>query len=79
MISFDPLWRTLQSRKMNKGDLQRLTGLSSATIAKLSKNDTSSTVRLDVVDRICNALNVQIYDVMENVWSGDDRAGSWNI
>ena len=61
---------------MNKGDLQRLTGLSSATIAKLSKDDTSSTVRLDVVNRICNALNVQIFDVIEIVRPSEDGEAS---
>ena len=64
MITFDPLWRTLKSKEMNKGDLQKLTGLSSATIAKLSKNEV---VKLDVVDRICEALKVPIYDVVEVV------------
>lgn len=64
MITFDPLWRTLKSKEMNKGDLQKLTGLSSSTIAKLSKNEV---VKLDVVDRICEALKVPIYDVMESI------------
>lgn len=62
MITFDPLWRTLADRQMSKGDLQKLTGFSSTTIAKLSKN---SSVMLDVVDRICEALKVSIYDVVE--------------
>ena len=64
MITFDPLWRTLKSKEMNKGDLQKLTGLSSSTIAKLSKNEV---IKLDVVDRICEALKVPIYDVVERV------------
>ncbi len=62
MITFDPLWRTLHDRHMNKTDLQKITGLSSATIAKLSKNEV---VKLDVVDRICQGLKVPIYDVVE--------------
>lgn len=64
MITFDPLWRTLKSKGLNKGDLQKLTGLSSSTIAKLSKN---CPVMLDVVDRICSALAVPIYDVVESI------------
>ncbi len=67
MITFDPLWRTLQARSLNKTDLQKLTGLSSATIAKLSKNDAADSVMLEVVDRICGALKVPIYDVVESV------------
>jgi putative transcriptional regulator len=70
MITFDPLWRTLKSKEMNKGDLQKLTGLSSSTIAKLSKTDD---VMLSVVDRICEALQVPIYDVVESVGSSTEN------
>ena len=72
MITFDPLWRTLKAEEMNKGDLQKLTGLSSATIAKLSKD--GNTVMLDVVDRISKALEVPIYDVVEAVEDYQDPA-----
>ena len=64
MIRYDPLWQTLKAKGMNKGDLQKITGLSSTTIAKIGKNES---VTLDVVDRICNALAVPIYDVVESV------------
>ena len=74
MITFDPLWRTLQSKYLKKSDLQKMTGLSSATIAKLSKE--GSPVMLDVVDRICEALKVPIYDVVESISSTDDTAGN---
>ena len=67
MITFDPLWRTLQVRSLNKTDLQKMTGLSSATIAKLSKNEAADSVMLEVVDRICKALRVPIYDVVESI------------
>ena len=72
MITFDPLWRTLKAKEMNKGDLQKLTGLSSATISKLSKD--GNTVMLDVVDRISKALEVPIYDVVEAVEDYQDPA-----
>lgn len=72
MITFDPLWRTLKAKEMNKGDLQKLTGLSSATIAKLSKD--GNIVMLDVVDRISKALEVPIYDVVEAVEDYQDPA-----
>ena len=72
MITLDPLWRTLKAKEMNKGDLQKLTGLSSATIAKLSKD--GNTVMLDVVDRISKALEVPIYDVVEAVEDYQDPA-----
>ena len=61
-ISYDPLAKTLIDRKMNKGDLQKKTGLSSTTIAKISKNES---VTMDVIGRICEALECPIYDVVE--------------
>ena len=64
MIRYDPLWQTLKAKGMNKGDLQKITGLSSTTIAKIGKNES---VTLDVVDRICKALAVPIYDVVESI------------
>ena len=62
MISFAPLWATIKGRGMNKGELQKMTGFSSSTIAKLAKNEV---VKLDVVERICEALEVLINDVVE--------------
>ena len=62
MIIFDPLWRTLKIKGMNKGDLQKLASFSSSTVAKLAKNEK---VSLDVVERICMELQVPIYDVVE--------------
>lgn len=61
MITFDPLWRTLHEKNLNKGDLQKLTKLSSTTIAKLAKN---KVVKLDIIERICIALDCDISDVV---------------
>ena len=74
MITFDPLWRTLATRRMNKTDLQKVTGLSSATIAKLSKSEVANAVMLDVVDRIATALEIPIYDVVEVVSNTTKKA-----
>ena len=60
---------------MNKGDLQKLTGLSSATIAKLSKNES---ITLDVVDRIAVALKVPIYDVVEIIENIENQDSAGN-
>lgn len=62
MITFNPLWETLREKDMNKEDLRKATGLSSSTMAKLSKNES---VMLDVVDRICEALNCSVSSVIE--------------
>lgn len=61
-ISFDPLWKTLIDRKMSKTELTTKTQLSKATIAKIGKNES---VTLDVVGRICEALECDISSVVE--------------
>jgi len=47
---------------MTKGDLRELTGLSAASIAKLSKG---ANITTDVLVKICTALNCDITDIME--------------
>lgn len=52
----------INRRNMPRGELQKMAGISSATLAKLGKNEK---VSLDVIDRICEALDVQPGDIME--------------
>ena len=63
-ISYDKLWKLLIDKKMNKQDLKKVTGLSSATIAKLGKG---SNVTTDVLIKICEALECGLEDIMELV------------
>lgn len=60
MISYNPLWITLIKRGKQKTDLYEIT--SSATVAKMSKNEP---VSLRVVEQICLAFNCNIEDVIE--------------
>lgn len=61
-ISYDRLWKLLIDKKMNKQDLKKVTGLSSATIAKLGKG---ANVTTDVLIKICEALECGLEDIME--------------
>lgn len=63
-VSYKKLWKLLIDRDMKKRDLQVATGLSSSSIAKLSKNEY---VSMDVLVKVCTALNVDISDVVEFV------------
>lgn len=63
-ISYDKLWKLLIDKKMNKQDLKKITGLSSATIAKLGKGGNVTT---DVLIKICEALECGLEDIMELV------------
>lgn len=61
-LSYKRLWKLLIDRGMTKQDLRKVTGLSSASIAKLGKGQNVNT---DVLVRICNALNCDLHDIVE--------------
>lgn len=63
-FTYNKLWKMLIDKRMNKTQLRKLTGISTSTLAKLSNNEK---VSLDVIERICKALNCQPSDVMEYV------------
>lgn len=59
MVSYDPLWITLVKKKMKKKDLYKI--VSSATVARMGRGDY---VSLEVIDKICVALDCGIGDVV---------------
>jgi len=61
-ISYNKLWKLLIDKKMKKKDLQKLSGVSSATISKLGRDENVNT---EILQKICTALNCDICDVME--------------
>ena len=67
-VSYKKLFKILIDRDMKKNELASAANLSANTIAKLSKNEN---VSLDVLIRICSALNVEFGDIMELVPDDD--------
>ena len=63
-IKYYKLFDLLQRREMKKTDLLTIANISSPTLAKLTKGETVTT---EVIEKICNALNVQPGDIMEIV------------
>lgn len=63
-IKYYRLFDLLQRRGLKKTDLLKLAGISSPTLAKLSKGETVTT---EVIEKVCNALKVQPADIMELV------------
>lgn len=61
-LSYNPLWKLLIDRNMNKTELRKLTGLSSASISKLNKGENVTT---DILLRICEALDCELNDIVE--------------
>ncbi|NGP59056.1 helix-turn-helix transcriptional regulator [Paenibacillus thiaminolyticus] len=64
MISYKPLQKLLIDRDIKKQELLRMTGISSATMAKLNTNEY---VSLEVIDKICSVLNCQPGDLLEHI------------
>ena len=63
-ISYNGLWKLLIDNGMNKGELCKKTGLSSSTMAKMTKGES---VKLSVLERICKELNCNFADIVDFV------------
>lgn len=63
-FSYDNLWKVLENKNMSKEDLKRATGMSSATIAKLSKNEN---INMKSLEKICEVLECNIEEIIQFV------------
>lgn len=61
-ISYKKLWKLLIDMDMKKKDLQKLSGISASSVAKLGRNETVTT---EVLEKICLALNCELSDIAE--------------
>ena len=61
-INYKPLWKLLIDRDMTKADLRNETSISRSTMVKMANNEY---VAMDVLVRICTALNCGIDDIVE--------------
>ena len=63
-FSYNNLWKLLEKKNMTKEDLKKATGMSSATIAKLSKNQN---INMKSLEKICEVLECNIEDIIEYI------------
>lgn len=61
-VSYKKLWKLLIDKDMKKKDLLATAGISWASVTKLSKGET---VSMEVLMKICKALDCNIGDVMD--------------
>lgn len=61
-VSYNKLWKLLIDRNMKKKELGEAAGISNSLIAKLGKNEN---VTVEVLVKICSALDCGIEDIME--------------
>lgn len=62
IVSYKKLWKLLIDKDLKKRDLCQMAGVSSASVAKLTKGEN---VQTDVLVKICAALSCGIEDIME--------------
>lgn len=61
-VSYKKLWKILIDKDMKKKDLLDTAGISWASVTKLSKGET---VSMEVLMKICKALDCNIGDIMD--------------
>lgn len=63
-FNYNRLWKLLVDKGMNKTRLRELTGLSTSTVSIMVRNEY---VAMSVLDKICNALDCNIEDIVEHI------------
>ena len=61
-VSYKKLWKLLIDHDMKKKDLAKAANISNYTITKMSKGEN---VTVEILGKICTALNYNIDDIME--------------
>ena len=63
-VQYNRLWKLLIDKDMMKKDLRAMTGVSTTTMSRLSKDENVST---EILSKICSALSCDVGDIMEVV------------
>ena len=63
-IGYKKLWKLLIDKDMMKKDLRAMTGASTTTMSRLSKNENMIT---EILSKKCTVLNCDVGDIMEFV------------
>lgn len=61
-VCYNKLWKLLIDRKMKRSDLRISAQISTCSLAKLGKDEN---VNMNVLKKICTALQCDIADIME--------------
>ena len=63
-LNYKPLWKMLIDRDIKKRDLITIAGISPSTLYQLSLGNY---VAMSVLDRLCNALDCKLEDMVEHI------------
>jgi DNA-binding Xre family transcriptional regulator len=68
-VSYKKLWKLLIDRDMKKKDLLAAAGISQSSLSKMRRNEN---VNMDILVKVCTALNCDIGDIMEIVKNNEE-------
>ena len=68
-VSYNGLWKLLIDKNMKKVDLINNLGISSSTVAKMTKGET---VSMNILEKICDELDCDFGDIIHY---GKNKAG----
>ncbi len=71
-VSYNGLWKLLIDKNMKKMDLVEKIGISSSTLAKMSKGEAIS---MTIMEKICEKLNCDFGDIINYERKGDGQDG----
>ena len=69
-VSYNKLWKKLIDLEMSRTELRLKAGFSTKVLAKLGKNES---VSVDVLVKICAALNCEITDIMDIIETTEEN------
>lgn len=67
-VSYNGLWKLLIDKNMKKMDLVEKIGISSSTLAKMSKGEA---VSMSIMEKICEELNCDFGDIINYERKGE--------
>lgn len=65
VISYNKLWKILESRHITKKELAKRAGISETTVRNMTRGEN---VSLTMLAKICDALHVNLGDIAEFVY-----------
>ena len=62
MLTFDPLWKTMERKKISQYTLIKKYGVSTGTLDALRKN---RSITLNTLNDLCNILQCDVSDIIQ--------------
>lgn len=69
-VSYNGLWKLLIDKKMKKIDLINRLGISSSTVAKMTKGEN---VSMNIMEKICEELDCDFGDIIHYEKKADEK------